>query len=243
MSTQLNLLPDVKLEYLRSSRQKRLVVAAALLLSALSIGVLLMLGSIAYVFQKKSVSNLDNDIKTYTNQLEQIPDLNKVLTVQNQLNSLPALHQQKPQASRVFGYLTKLTPTDANISQFDADFDKYTMTITGTAKSLDVANTFIDTLKFTTYSAKGTETSTSGTKAFSKVVMSQFTRNATQANYTITLEFDPVIFDNRSEIEMSVPKIISTRSATEQPATDLFQKAPEAPTTNTTAPSTTGAKQ
>lgn len=221
---QLNLLPDVKLEYLRASRQKRLVVAASLLIAALSLGVVLMLGSVAYVFQKKSVADLNKDIKTYTEQLNRIPDLNKILTVQNQLNSLPELHKQKPAATRVFSYLTQLTPTTASISQYDVDFDKNTMTINGTASSLDVANTFIDTLKFTTYKANDGNAPGDGSKAFSGVVLAQFTRNATVASYTITLSFDPAIFDNAQSIKLSVPQIISTRSSTEQPS-DLFQQA------------------
>jgi hypothetical protein len=230
--TQLNLLPDVKIEFLKATRQKRLVVVGSLLVAAVSLAVLLMLVSVVYVFQKKNVADMNADIKTYSAQLARMPDLDKVLTVQNQLNTLPTLHQQRPTASRLFGFLTQLTPTSASISQYDANFKDRVMTITGTAASLDVANTFIDTLKFTTYK-KVDATTTAGIdsandpKAFSDVVLSQFTRSATTANYTITLSFDPNIFDGSSTIRLAVPHIISTRSATEQP-TDLFQQAPQA---------------
>lgn len=219
---QLNLLPDVKLEYLRSMRTKRLVIGVSLLVAAASLAIVLILVSIVYVFQKKNMSDLNNDIKIYTGQLEKIPDLEKVLTVQNQLKALPGLHEKKPVASRVFGYMTQLTPTSASISQFDIDFKESTMKITGTANSLDAANTFIDTLKFTTYQKGNEKASASPPKAFSEVVLSQFTRSPNAANYTITLKFDPEIFNGASTIRLAVPRIISTRSVTEQP-TDLFQ--------------------
>ncbi len=227
--TQLNLLPDVKLEYLRSTRQKRLVISISLLVIAVSVAVVVLLVAVVFVFQKKSLADLNTDIQIYNSQLKQKKDLDKVLTIQNQLASLPDLHQQKPVASRLFDYMTKLTPTAASISQFNANFSDHTITITGSANTLDVANTFIDTLKFTTYVQDGASTS-GPPKAFSDVVLSQFTRSPTAANYTITLSFDPLIFDSSETVSLVVPRIISTRSATEQP-TDLFQ-----PQTGNTAP-------
>ena len=103
------------------------------------------------------------------------------------------------------------------------------MKITGTADSLQSVNKFVDTLKFTTYSvvpADGTTPEPSTTKPFSAVVLSDFTRTDKEVTYTITLSFDPVIFNSANNIKLSVPKIISTRSETEKP-TDLFKALPE----------------
>lgn len=220
--TQLNLLPDVKLDYLRTTRTKRLVIGISVLITVISIAVMLVLISIVFVFQKKNLSDLNKDITSYNNTLKSTPELDKVLTVQNQLNALTGLHDQKPVSSRLFDYLTQLTPATADISQVNADYDQNTVVITGKAASLDVANTFIDTLKFTTYKMVGSS-DTSTPKAFSNVVLSQYSRNADGANYTISLSYDPAIFDSSNQIQLTVPNIISTRSATEQP-TDLFQK-------------------
>jgi hypothetical protein len=93
------------------------------------------------------------------------------------------------------------------------------MSITGTAKSLDVVNTFVDTIKFTEYGTAGFSTKTA---AFSNVVLTQFDKNGTNATYSITLSFDPTIFNNANAVKLTVPNIISTRSVVEQP-TDLFQ--------------------
>lgn len=223
--TQLNLLPDVKLEYLRSTRQKRLVIGISLLVAAASLAVVLILAGVVYVIQKKSINDLDSDITTYNKQLKDTPDLDKVLTIQNQLNSLPGLHDQKPVVSRLFGYLTQLTPSAASISQFDIDYAQNLMTIAGSAKTLDVANTFIDTLKFTKFK-QGT-TVDQQKPAFSNVVLSQFNRNTSGTTYTITLNYDPAIFDSADTATLVIPNIISSRSVTEQP-TDLFQTQPGA---------------
>jgi len=221
---QVNLLPDVKIVYMRTTRNKRLVIGISSLVIIASLAILLLLGSIVYIFQKKNLSDLNGDITTYNNQLKNTPDLAKVLTVQNQLKVLTGLHEQKPVASRVFGYLTQLTPAAASISQLDVDFDGTTMTLAGTASSLDVANTYIDTLKFTKYQEVDGEGKPQGevVSAFSNVVMSQFARTTSGATYTITLTYDPAIFSGTNNVKLSVPSIISTRSLTEQP-TDLFQ--------------------
>ncbi len=213
---QLNLLPDIKIEFLRTTRNKRLIIGISLLVIVASVAVLGLLGSVVYVFQKKNLGDLNKDITTYNTQLKNTPELDKVLTIQNQLTSLTGLHEDKAVASRLYGYLAQLTPTAASISQLDVDY------------SLDVANTYIDTLKFTTYQTVSDDGTAEdeGAKAFSSVVLSQFARNTGGASYTITLNFEPVIFDNASNIKLTVPKIISTRSSTEQP-TDLFQGAPE----------------
>jgi hypothetical protein len=138
--------------------------------------------------------------------------------VQNQLQVLTSLHNQKPAASRLFGYLKQLTPSDASISQFNIDYTQHTVSITGNAKTLDVVNAFADTLKFTTYKRPDG----SSANAFSAVVLSQFSRNGSGASYTITASFDPAIFDSANNGGLTVPSIISTRSVVEQP-TDLFQ--------------------
>jgi hypothetical protein len=218
---QFNLLPDVKIDYLKARRNKRLVVSGSLLVIAASVFVLILLAGIIYGVQKKNLNDLNNDIGKYTQELKSTPDLNKILTVQNQLGSLTVLHDKKAVASRLFGYLTQVTPKAASISQLNVDFALNTISITGAANSLDIVNTYADTLKFTTFKTKTDDSAK--TNAFSKVVLSQFSRTNSGATYTITASFDKGIFDSASAVTLNVPHIISTRSATEQP-TDLFQE-------------------
>jgi hypothetical protein len=51
--------------------------------------------------QKKHLSDLNKDIAAESKQLKRKPDIDKILTVQNQLDILTALHAGKPAASRL----------------------------------------------------------------------------------------------------------------------------------------------
>jgi Tfp pilus assembly protein PilN len=223
---QFNLLPDVKLEHVKSERTKRIVVTGALTLTALAVFIFVLLFLIVNVFQKNHLSNLNSDIKTKTAELQAIPDLDKVLTVQNQLNALTALHEKKPATSRIYNYLIQLTPKDAKVSSVELDVDAQTMTISGSAGNLETINRFADILKFTDYIEGNSKE-----KAFSEVVLSNFGvgsdgRSDNRTSYEISFKYNTVIFDNTKKVELAVPSIISTRSVTEKP-TDLFEAKPK----------------
>ncbi len=223
---QFNLLPDVKLEYIKAQRTKRLVMLAAFTATGLAVFVLVLLFLVVNVFQKQHLSNLNNDIKAKTEQLKSVEDLEKVLTIQNQLKSLTPLHESKPATSRLNDYLVQLTPNDAKISEVEIDFSQSSMTISGSAGALETINRFADILKFTDY--KAGETSD---KAFSEVVLESYGSAGGRADngrspYSFTFKFDPVIFDNTKTVQLVVPNIISTRSVIETP-TDLFEPKPQ----------------
>ncbi|MEK7059440.1 MAG: PilN domain-containing protein [Patescibacteria group bacterium] len=233
---QLNLLPDVKLEYIKAQRSQRLALSIAFLSTAAAVGLLIILLSLTGL-QKKHLSDLSKDIALETAELQKAPQINKVLTVQNQLERLTDLHAGKPAASRLFEYLNQVTPTQVDIGSLSNDFTTQTMTITGAADALSSVNKYVDTLKFTTYTTSDNHTAT---PAFSNVVLTSFglSSGATQANphpanYTITLSYDPIVFDITQKVILSVPNLISTRSELTQPS-DLFKAAPTKPkgTTN-----------
>lgn len=221
MIIQFNLLPDIKQQYLKAQRQKHMVTFIATLATLVAVGIFVVLLLVVQVWQKKSISDLNGDIKKYSNQLSSTDDFNKILTVQNQLTSMTALHDKKAVASRMFEYTTQLTPSAATISKLSLDFDQSTVSISGSADSLATVNTYVDTLKFTKFTTNG-DTQQSG-NAFSAVVLSAFGRTATDTTYTITAKFDPVIFSEAQSATLTVPKITTTRSATEQPS-DLFKQ-------------------
>lgn len=217
---QFNLLPDIKQQYMKAQRQKHMVVFISTLGMIIAVAIFVVLLLVTQVWQKKSISDLDGDIKQYSSELSSTDDFSKILTVQNQLNSLPALHDKKAVASRLSGYMTQLTPGKANVSKLDVDFAQNTISISGSADSLATVNTYVDTLKFTTFSAAGDDTKKDS--AFSSVVLAAFGKNSGATTYTITANFDPIIFSGEQEVTLTVPQITSSRSATEQP-TDLFQ--------------------
>lgn len=219
---QLNLLPDVKRQFISTRRTKRRVILGAVMVAAGSLGVLVMLFVAVNVVQKQHLNNLNKDIKTDLATLESVPDLDKVLTIQNQLASLPGLHDQKPVASRFLGFLSQVTPSSATISSAQIDFEQNIIVITGGADTHSTVNKFVDTLKFTDYTLAD---SSEAKKAFSEVVLGQFGKTEGGVSYSINLKFDAQIFNNASEVKLVVPTIVTTRSTTEKP-TELFQQVP-----------------
>jgi Tfp pilus assembly protein PilN len=219
---QFNLLPDIKIQYIRARRQKHLVVVGSTIAIVVSVVVIVLLVSTAFGLQRKSIADLSRDISAASKELQNTQDLTKMLTVQNQLKALPTLHDDKPVASRTFTFIAQVTPADVNISRLQADFTGQVMTISGTASALETVNTFADTLKFATFhtaSAPHDEL-----PAFNNVVLSTFGRDSKGASYTITLAFDKTLFSETEDVTLTVPNKITTRSQTEQPAA-LFQDA------------------
>ncbi len=217
---QFNLLPDVKLEYIKARRTQRLVLVVSTVLGSVAFAIFIILFLVVNVAQKKHLSDLNNDIKRDTATLQAIPNIDKILTVQNQLNSLTALHEADPATARLFSYLGQVTPAQATISSVKADFTANTISLSGNANTLSTVNQFVDTLKFTTYT---TNENSTAQKAFSDVVLTNFGKTEKGVSYQIDFKFDPVIFDNTLQVQLVVPNIISTRSETEKP-TDLFQQ-------------------
>ena len=209
---QFNLLPDVKLAYIKTRRVKRLVVIISLCAAGASLAVLIIMFLTVQVAQKKHLADLSKDIKSQEATLNSTSDLNKILTIQNQLKSMPSIEAAKPVTSRLFGYIQQVTPVQADISKLDLDFTANTIVITGSADDLATANKFADTLKFATYK---TSTVTNG-QPFTNIVTS-LTRDSKKASYSLAFKFDPILFSNADVPVLTVPKIISTRSATEKP--------------------------
>lgn len=216
---QFNLLPSVKLEYVRARRNKRVTLVAAALVAAATLSVLVILFVGVQVIQKKYSDDLAADIKSESSKLENTQDLNKILTIQNQLASLTPLHDQKYVASRLLGYIKQVTPAKASMAKMSVDFSAQTIDIVGSTDSISTVNKFTDTLKFTTYKTDdGKEAN-----AFSAVVLAAFGRDDKGASYQISFKFDPVIFANSNSVALTVPPgKITTRSETEKPEA-LFQ--------------------
>jgi Tfp pilus assembly protein PilN len=227
---QFNLLPDVKLQYIKARRQKRTVMMTSVLVAGASLTIFVLLFMVVNVTQRTHLSNLEKDITKNKSELSAKPELAKILTIQNQLNSLPDLHKQKPVATRVFGYVQQLTPQNVSISSFKVNFGDQTIKIEGSADSLATVNTFTDTLKFTNYVVESQESDQ--TLAFSEVVLANFAvatgsvkdKNKA-ATYSITLKYDPTIFSSDKAVKLQVANKITTRSETEKPSA-VFQAKP-----------------
>ena len=222
---QFNLLPDIKLEYIKARRVKRLVIVVSIIVTAVLVAMTAVMYVVTNVVQPQKITKLSTDIQNKAKTLQNTPDLNKILTIQNQIQSLPALHDKKPIASRLFDDLTQITPSAASISNLQVDFTtgKDTMTLTGNADSIKTINVYVDTFKFTTYTLSNAPTTK--VPAFTNVVLSSFSRDSKGASFSISLNFDPILFDATKQPVLNVPVQVTTRSQTQDP-TDLFQNLP-----------------
>lgn len=202
---QFNLLPNVKLEYVKTQRTKRLLTLVSLAVSIASLAVLLLSFVTVDLVQKKSLHDLSNDITKKSSQLKSTKDLDKILTVQNQLGTLTSLHAAKPAATRLFSYISQVTPSDASLNKLTIDFTANTLSVGGKASALATISTYTDTLKSTMYTVAGSKTKT---HAFSDVVLSSYSGGASSngaATFTINFSFDPVIFTASDDVTLSVP--------------------------------------
>lgn len=214
---QFNLLPNVKLEYIQAQQNKRRFISLAAMVGGVSLIVFVLLFVVVNVLQRQHIKNLTNDIQRDSAKLEAIPEIDKILTIQNQLASLPELHNKKAVTTRLTEYLKQVVPVNASVAKLDVDFVNNAMTFNGAADSLGTINKFVDTLKFTDYKIGDQQQ-----KAFSEVVLASFGRDDKGASFQIKLKYDPIIFDSSQDVKLVVPNIITTRSETEKP-TDLFQ--------------------
>lgn len=216
---QLNLLPNLKLEYVKAQRSKRLVSSISIVISLIALG-LLTVFFLYNLYQKHTISHLNSSITNNLKTLKNEKDINKILTLQNQLDNLTPLHSAKPNTANIFSYLNQVTPAQATISNTNLDFNQKTIVISGKADTVNTVNQYVDTLKLTTYKI-GKDQPNDAKNAFSNVVLAGFSIGNGQVTYTINLSFDPVIFDITKDISLSVPNTTTTRLLLNNP-TDLF---------------------
>ncbi len=222
---QFNLLPDIKLEYIKARRTKRSVILVSVAAAAATLGIFIMLFITVNVLQKQHLKNLTEDVGKYSRELKEVKGLDRILTVQNQLNKLSELHQGKALLSRLKAYITQVTPAQVSYSEIELDVEQSTLRFEGSADSLKTINQFVDTLKFTKYSTSNNPTEE--LNAFSEVVLTDFdTDKEAGFTYEINLKFDSAIFGTGAEVKLSVPNIITTRSAIERPTENILQAVP-----------------
>ena len=200
--TQFNLLPDIKLEYLRAERNRRIVISIAVLVTGVSI---LLAGTTFSItaLQKHQIDGLNTDIRKQGSILSGQTNLKDIMTVQNQIDTLTTLHQQEPNVANLATYLNQTIPVTASLDTLTIDFSADSITMQGSADSLATVNQLVDSLKFATYKINGVKGSKN---AFSDVVLTGFgvNQSATQgASFSISLNFDPALFNNTENVTLT----------------------------------------
>lgn len=132
---QINLIPDVKLEMLRTQRVRNIAISISVL-AAIVAGAAVALLALLYVGQIGLQAKYKADIKKEYAQLSQTKDINNALTVQGQLAKISDLNDNRSVDSRLFDVLTKINPSapdNVKIARVDIDPSTSTLTIEGSA--------------------------------------------------------------------------------------------------------------
>lgn len=223
---QLNLLPDVKKEFLKSQKTKALVMSGSVLVTLGAVAITVLLFIYATFVQQIQINLISDDIKKKSEQVNSIQDVNKYLTIQNQLQALPQLHEQKGNTSRLFTFLPILNPGPPNnvkLSVLNVGTADRSLLLTGTTATYESLNVFVDTLSNAeiTYTPQGGGAGKSE-KMFSGVVVQSSglarVNNATSVSFTVKVTYVEAALDVRNtDVKASVPNIETTQSLTNAP--------------------------
>ena len=107
---EVNLIPDVKRELIRAQIQRNAVISIAII-AAIAAGVVAILVA-AYVYgaQALMMRSANKLIDEQYSTLSEVPDLDKMLTIQNQLGTVSSLDKDKYMTSRIYGLLNITAP-------------------------------------------------------------------------------------------------------------------------------------
>lgn len=226
----LNLLPDIKKEYLKTNRNRRIIVVLAAVFSA---GLLALVAS-GLIYTKlvrgPHAEAQQEDITAAVAQIKETEDLDKILTVNSQLQQLPALHEQKPLSSRLLQYLLVLTPDAVSINELTINFSDEEVidgvsnrfTMSGLAEEVADINILADTLKNATYVI---DKESESARAFTQVAVPTYGAVSDDGGtdigiaFTVQAQYDPAIFAaTNTELKLTVPNITSSKANQETPS-------------------------
>lgn len=229
---QLNLLPDLKKEYIKAQKTKSFVISTSILVTIGAVGLSALLFIYVTFVQQLQINLATDDIKRKETELKAITDVDKYLTVQAQLAALPDLHNGKGSYDRLFNFLNVLNPSapnNINLANLQLESETRTMILTGTTGNFETLNVFVDTLKNAEVSYKaGGQGDAQTEKMFeqSLIMSSGFSRvdGKNLVSFTIKTVYAPSVFDvQNTDVTAKVPSITTTQSVTQSPqAGQLF---------------------
>ncbi len=223
----LNLLPDIKREFLKARRSQARVVSLAILMSLIAVGLTVAVALFVYGAQAIHKNILTDSIKKNQAELEKISDISKYVTVQNQLGNLSSLHDEKNDFSRLFGFLPILNPKAPNnvrLSNVNIDDESTTIEFQGETTDFNGLVTFRDMLTQAELSYRQTaEGDITKSKLFSEIAiteqtMSKATNGGTVVTFKVVTKYNPVTFKHSTrEATVSVPTLETTPSKQDSP--------------------------
>lgn len=134
---EINLIPSVKKELLKARMTRNIIISFSVLVGGGAIALVVVLGLILggqLAFEAISDGNIDKKAKELTS----IEDVDKLVTVQNQLNKITSQHESKKINSRIFDVISAVNPGGTNAVSFSTitvDSESKTIKLEGSAVS------------------------------------------------------------------------------------------------------------
>jgi len=150
---EINLLPNVKRELLKTRAMRNRVISISFLVGGASIAAVVVLALIlGSQIAAEAVQN--GVIKDRNDKLMAVEDLNKVVTIQHQLTKINEQHSRKKLNSRIFDVVTAVNPVAPNnvsFSDIKVNPESKTITLEGSAVN---GYSALETLKKTILNTK-----------------------------------------------------------------------------------------
>lgn len=215
---ELNLLPDVKKEFIKAQRNRNAVISGAILISIIAGGVIALLATTVYGAQTVLISNLKREIQSNHQKVASKQEINKYLAIQSQLSSLDETAKQRSVYARLFDYLPQLNPAapyNVTIYEFALTQDTSSITMSGSAGSFEAVNNFKNTLEKAKITYTGSDEVGAEDTLFTSVTSgapSLSTANGrTQAVFSFTIVYNPAAFDPANkDMKIVVPKLVTS---------------------------------
>lgn len=226
----INLLPDVKKEFLKAQRTRNTVISLSILSMFIAGGLTVFLALFVYVGQSTAINLVNSDIDKKQATLEGKTEITKYLTIQNQLSALRVLHGKdyKTLYSRLLDFLPQLNPTAPNnvhLASVKVSKENTLINLQGTTQDFHALDTFKNTLEQSKLSyADGDETKE--VQLFSEIVLKSAALTQSDTGSAVSFEFDltynPDIFSpDLTSFQLIVPKLTISNAQTNAPS-ELF---------------------
>lgn len=226
---EINLVPDVKQEFIHAKRVRAFVISGAILVGIISVSIVVLLA--IYLFGVQTVrSNLaDNEITKKSQELANVSDIEDTLTIQHQLTKLGELHDEKNITSRFFDLLVAINPASPNNVSFSlarVDAEEGIIRLEGQAENGYIAADVLQkTILKTTVSYKDIDGDAQATALTEEVETSDLSygEDATGKKvlrFTLTFEYEPAFFARSSKDAVVI-------GPNRQNVTDSYLRLPE----------------
>ena len=190
--SQINLLPDVKREYLKAQQMKRAFTVVSVLITVAVVSALILLFIFVQFGQPRHIKNSISKLK-------QTKDAVKIVTVQGVLEQIPGLEDKEPTTSRLFSYLGGFTPQGVSYAEVRLDLAANTLTLSGQSTNLEEANVLANNLKSAKFSYKKDDQKQIippfKNIVFSSLGKTEQSENGKNVSFQLSFEIDQLLFD------------------------------------------------